>query len=83
MALLQGISTADITRLLAWLCLTGRHGVVVHAAIIVVDDLMLMYSQQEYLFKQTALNAFKVEILPVLFAGTPPASFHVPAIPVA
>jgi hypothetical protein len=75
MALLQAVSTAAITRLLAWHCLKGRHGVVVHVAIIVMDDLMLLYNQQEYLSKQTALNSLKVEILPVLFAGRRPCLF--------
>ena len=67
MAILQGVSTADITHLFAWHCLTRRHGLVMHAAAIVMDDLL-----QEHVAKQIQLCTFKIEILPLLFAGALP-----------
>ena len=58
------MSTSDITHVLAWHCLVQRHGVAIHAAIIVLDDLLL-----DCFLKQIQLSTFKIEILPLLFAG--------------
>lgn len=42
---------------------------VLHVAVIVMDDLLLQYNPNEYVIKQTLLTAVKIEILPLLFAG--------------